>query len=377
MRKIAVDARELQGGMTGIGRFLGNFLETAAAIDDGKKYILLFDRPTPVPVSAANIEQAIIPGKAAWIWDQFRLPRFLRTEGIDLFFSPYYKLPVFSAVPAVITVHDVHFFTLPVFRKQNGFLLNAYYKIAGTIFCRKAASILTVSETSKKDIAEVYGVPGEKIHVAYNGVNHDRFHPLDQTAASREIKRLFPRIRDHYILYVGNSKPHKNLPFLLDAYRSLPPSFRTRHQLLLVGVEESLGVLARNLGLSGEVIMLPNLDENVLPLLYNGAALFVTASLYEGFCLPALEAMASGVPVLVSDRGALPEIVGDAGLLFNPEVPAELTAGIKRIVEDTSLRKDLVIRGLDRARSFSNERFSRKILAVMNNVLGLQQRTDT
>lgn len=361
--RIAVDGRELQGKMTGIGRFLLNFLEYVAEYDRENMYILLFSaRPTHVEVFADNIRYEIIPEQSTLVWDQIQLPRCLKKKKADLFFSPYYKLPFLAPCPTVITIHDVHFFTLPIYRKQNGPLLNAYYRIVGKLYCRKAASILTVSQRSRWDIIGVYEVPPEKVHVVYNGVNRKRYCPMDPIWALEEIKRYFPQIMGHFILYVGNSKPHKNVNSLMKVYKYLPKALQRNYQLVLVGVEDTVGDIAAALGLGDRVVILSRVEEHLLPVTYNAASLFISASLYEGFGLPALEAMACGTPVVVSDRGALPEVVGDAGLLFDPENISQMVEMIQMVLEDESLRREMSLRGLRRASQFSAERIARKIL---------------
>lgn len=354
--------------MTGIGRFLYNYLRTVRDVDPVNRYLLLFNTPVQTNLIGDNIRGHVIPETSTPLWDQFKLPRFLKSVGADLFISPYYKLPLFAPCPCINTVHDVHFFTLPLYRKRNGFFLNSYYRLAGRLFCRKASIVMTVSESSKRDIVEAYGVRPEKISVVFNGVDPERFQPMPEADIAEAMKKRFPRLAGDFLLYVGNAKPHKNIDFLLRGYALLPPEVRARTRLVLAGVgDDPLGTEQTDSS-PGRVVILPAVSDADLPLLYNAATLFVTASLYEGFCLPVAEAMACGTPVLASDRGALPEIVGEAGYLFNPSVPDDFTKKLKSLLSDKALRDGISAKGLSRVSRFSNPNFSQKIHSIINIV---------
>ena len=341
MKKVVIDCRELQGGMTGIGRFLHNFLVSLETLDQENRYVLLLNKPADLKILGKNMIRHVLPESSTLLWDQIILPRYLRDSRADIFFSPYYKLPVFAPCPSIITIHDVHFFTLPIYQQKNGFFRNAYYRIMGKLYCRKARLILTVSETSKRDIIAVYGVPAEKIHVVYNGVELERFRVLAPIDVAERMKRRFPQIKGNFILYVGNSKPHKNIPFLVMGYELLPIELRRSTQLVLVGVDKCLspdGSFSED-----RMVILPSVTDDDLPFLYNAATVFVTASLSEGFCLPMAEAMACGTPIVVSNRGAIPEIAGDAGWYFDADNIGDYVTQLSSVLESTSLRKSRAV----------------------------------
>jgi len=280
-------------------------------------------------------------------------------------------LPLLSPCPSVITIHDIHFFNLPLYRDENGFFLNTYYQLAGKLFCRKANVILTVSEHSKQDIIRVYGVPSEKIQVVYNGVDLDRFRKLDAAEVQQRIKNHFPQVTGSYILYVGNAKPHKNIPFLIQGYASLPDDVRKSTQLVLVGVGNKKIFEKNNAIPESQLVILPAVDDHDLPFLYNAATIFVTASLYEGFCLPVAEAMACGTPVVASERGAIPEIAskGKGGCLFNPDNRDDFVVKLTSVLKNQALRESMSQKGLVDVRHFSIETFAKKVHRTLMRTL--------
>ncbi|HPL64341.1 MAG TPA: glycosyltransferase family 1 protein [Syntrophales bacterium] len=365
MAKIVIDGRELQGGMTGIGRFLHNFLKSLNKLDRETEYILLLNRAANLEFAGGSIRYHVIPESSVTVWDQVSLPGYLNTIGADLFFSPYYKLPVLAPCPAINTIHDVHFFTLPVYRRRNGFVLNAYYRLAGRLFCKKAKTVLTVSENTKKDILRVFHTPPEKIRVVYNGVDLNRFRTLPPLDVAARRKILFPKIKGRFILYVGNSKPHKNIPFLLNGYLSLPEEAKKNIQLVLAGADEEQ-LRCNGIVHNDRIITLPNVPDEELPVLYNAADVFVTPSLYEGFCLPVAEAMACGTPVFASNGGAIPEVLGEAGCLFDPSRLNDFIDKIILIIADDELRQSMSMKGLSRVRQFSIELFAKRIASVID-----------
>ena len=175
-----------------------------------------------------------------------------------------------------------------------------------------------------------------------------------------------------YILYVGNFRPHKNLPRLIRAFAALDAPLRSRHVLLLAGGDRAnrpaLEVLARGLGVADRVVFTGQVHDADLPVLYSECALFVLPSLEEGFGLPALEAMACGAAVVAADRAAIPEVVGDAGLLVDPEDEAAIAAAMTRVLSNPELRESLRRRGLERAREFPPDRTAGAVLALLRRV---------
>jgi alpha-1,3-rhamnosyl/mannosyltransferase len=259
--------------------------------------------------------------------------------------------------PAVVTVHDLIHLRFPEHRTA---LEIAYARRTVARALRSAARTLTVSEATRRELAERFGHAGARAVVVPNAVD-ERFRaepPPAALAAAMERLGLAPG----YLLFVGNPKPHKNLPALLAAYAELAARRSDLPPLLLAGGE-------RDDAPAGGVRRIGVVAEGDLPALYRGARALVLPSLWEGFGLPALEAMASGTPVVAAARGALPELVGDAGLLFDPDDATALPAALARIVDDAALRAELARRGRERAAGYSWRETARATLAVYRDVL--------
>jgi glycosyltransferase involved in cell wall biosynthesis len=247
----------------------------------------------------------------------------------------------------------------------NRFAL-AYARASIWVATRASDRVLTVSETSKRDILRFFDVPAEKITVIYNGID-ERFwlQPPDE-----QLSRMCERYQLHgdFVLYVGNVKPHKNVERLIDAFHLVRRDGLDHLKLVVIGDDVSkyaeLRRAVHRYNLHKHVRFLGHMPDESLAVLYRLAAVFVFPSLYEGFGLPPLEAMASGVPVITSNVSSLPEVVGDAGLLVDPTDPHAIAEAIHRVFTQPGLRDRLREKGLARAAEFSWERSVQQIRAI-------------
>lgn len=362
--RIGIDARELcRGARTGIGRFLREVLRAGASLE-GFEFVLYGNGTTWIEPTLSNVQVRVVGGTWSQWWDQVSLPRQLARDSIGVFLSPYYKCPLLAPCPVVLTIHDLFFIHYPGRRRP-------FYDIAATslarIYTRRARTIITDSQHSKRSIVDRLGVSPAKVTVIPLALGAE-FKPAPLTDAVRQRYG----ITSPYILYVGNFKPHKNLPRLLRAYAGLPEPIRATYQLVLAGGDSNyrpaLEGLAQSLGLANRVLFPGQIEDADLPALYSGCVLFVLPSLEEGFGLPALEAMACGAPVVASDRAALPEVVGNVALLVDPEDKAAITMVMTRALTTDELREDLRRRGPDRAREFSPDRTARRVLELLREV---------
>jgi glycosyltransferase involved in cell wall biosynthesis len=246
----------------------------------------------------------------------------------------------------------------------------AYARSSLWMAARSSNRILTVSEASKRDILRFFDVPPEKIAVIYNGID-ERFH---RQPAEEEIVRVRERyqLQGDFVLYAGNVKPHKNLGRLLDAFHLLRQEGLDHLKLVVIGDEISkytdLRRTVHRHNLHKHIRFLGYMPDETLAVLYRLAAVFVFPSLYEGFGLPPLEAMASGTPVVTSNVSSLPEVVGDAAVLVDPTEPASIADGLRRVLTDPALAASLVTRGLARAAEFSWARSVAQIRAIYGEV---------
>jgi glycosyltransferase involved in cell wall biosynthesis len=287
--------------------------------------------------------------------DPFLLGRALKTANPMLFFSPGYNSPIAWPGCFIFTLHDLNHLYV---RDNSNVLKRAYYQYVIKPACHTAACVLTVSEYSRREISAWAKVREERIINVGNGVG------LPFTPAGNKYNPGYA-----YLLYAGSRKPHKNLPRLLQAYAI--SGVRSDVRLLLSGhPEKNILTEIDRLGIRSDVAFADLSSDIALSEAYRGAAGFLFPSLYEGFGLPPIEAMACGVPVLASNVCSLPEVVGDAALLVNPRDVEEIAEGIHRLVRDTHLRLRLGNQGLRRAAHFSWEKTATLTSQVLEWALG-------
>jgi glycosyltransferase involved in cell wall biosynthesis len=361
--RLGVDGRELRPGVrTGIGRYLLEILRAASR--DGWSCVVYGDPGARLDQTLPGVTFTTLDGSWTQWWDQVTLPRALARDGITVFLSPYYKGPVRAPCPVVLTVHDLYFINYPGRHRP---VYEAIVTRAARTYAGRATAIISDSEYSKREIVVRLGVSAAKVSVIPVALGGE-FRPASLTAAARARYAL----TSPYVLYVGNFNPHKNIPRLIRGFALLPGPVRSRHALVLAGGygegRPELARLAESLGLTDRVIFSGRVDDADLPALYSEAAVYVAPSLEEGFGSTVLEAMACGAPVITSNRAALPEVVGDAGLLFDAEQERELASVLARVLSDASLADDLRRRSLARAGLYTSARTTGRILALLRDV---------
>lgn len=250
-------------------------------------------------------------------------------------------------------------------------MYNTVFRAIGGFISKRAAAIITDSEYSRKDIMRIFKINGKKINVIPVGVS-EKYCPIKDQSVIEEVKNRYG-IEQKYILYVGNFKPHKNVHTLIKAYNRLPNEIKDDYQLVLGGKKDrfyiEIGQLIGKLKIKQNVVFTDFISEEHLPVLYSGAEMFVFPSLYEGFGLPILEAMACGIPVISSDSSSLPEVVGDAGILVDAKSVKGLSRAISTVLQDDKLRDELRQKGLNRVKEFPMSNTSKKILNLLEQVV--------
>ena len=245
---------------------------------------------------------------------------------------------------------------------------NTIFRVWGAFISKRATAIITVSEQSKQDIMELFEVPDSKIVVIPNGLPAEFVQEAGAPSQVEWITRKYGIIQP-YVLYVGNFKPHKNLQRLLAAFKKITEKLGPRYQLVLAGGDEHYrpGLKRRvaELDLEDRVVFTGFVDSQYLPGLYKGAEVFVLPSLYEGFGIPVLEAMACGTPVVTSKTTSLPEVAGDAGVLVDPHSVNEISQAIRFLLTDQDAREKQIRKGTERSKRFSLEQTSAKVLGVL------------
>jgi glycosyltransferase involved in cell wall biosynthesis len=351
--RVAIDARKLHD--FGIGTYIRNLLRQLARVDRQTEYVLL-SRATDLDVAAQlgpNFRAVLEPSPNYSLREQVHVPWVLRRERPDVFHAPHYVLPAAVTCRSVVTIHDCIHLMFPQYLPNK--MAYAYARASMWTAVKRSDRILTVSEASKRDILHFFNVAPEKIVVVYNAID-DHFWltpPDEEVARVRERYQL-----DHqFILYVGNIKPHKNLVRLIEAFAELRRTGFEELKLLIIGDEisklPSLRRAVHGHKLHKHVRFLGYVSDDTLRVLYRLASLFVFPSLYEGFGLPPLEAMASGTPVVTSNQSSMPEVTGDAAVLVDPYDVGSIVEGMRRVLADADLAADLRRRGPERAREFS------------------------
>ena len=367
--RIGIDARKLHD--FGIGTYIRNLLRELANIDRHNEYVVL-TRPQDVGVAASLGENfRAVPNRSPHysIAEQISIPLAVRRERLDLFHSPHYILPALTPSKTVVTIHDcIHLMFPEYLRRRVGY---AYARASLYTAAHKSDRIFTVSEQSKRDILRFFNVPPEKIVVTPNAIDDRVSVPPSQEEITRTRERY--QLSHSYLLYVGNIKPHKNLERLIEAFHLVRAQGRSELELLIIGDEisklQALRRAVHKYDIHRYVRFLGYVPDNTLAVLYRLASVFVFPSLYEGFGLPPLEAMASGTPVVTSNVSSLPEVVGDAAILVDPHSAQAIADGILQVLRSTHLREELRKRGLKRVQEYSWARSVQRVREIYGEVL--------
>lgn len=367
--RIAIDARKLRD--FGIGTYIRNILTELSRLDRTTEYVVLC-RPDDLDsgeVLGRNFRMVPETAPTYSVAEQFKIPLSLAREGVQLLHEPHYVLPPLVRCRSVVTIHDCIHLMFPQY--LPGKLAHVYAK--GSMWCatRKANRILTVSEASKRDILRFFDVRPEKVVVIYNAIDERFLAPAD--AERMDLVRQRFQLDHPFVLYVGNIKPHKNIERLIDAFgRARARGCEDDLKLVIIGDEISkypaLRQSVHRHKLDKHVRFLGFQPMETLAAFYRLARAFVFPSLYEGFGLPPLEAMACGTPVVTSNVSSLPEVAGGGALLVDPYDADAIAEGICLAVSDQMLRADLIRRGRERARSFSWAQSVKKIHEIYMQV---------
>ncbi len=363
-RSIVLDARTATDHFPGIGRYVVNLASVLTHIAPDLDLLLLHD-PSAVStrLQLPNWPRLACAVSPFSIQQQWSVPRHLRRADAILYHSPYYLMPYQPGVPTVLTCYDL----IPlIYPEYFTTLQRLIYRATHMLAIHTAQITLAISETTKADLIRYFRVDPEQVIVTPLAADpHLVPQPRERVAAVRSKYGL----PDHYILYLGSNKPHKNLVRLVQAWqvanlKSQIPNLK----LVIAGHWDNRCPEARQFveeqGLQDQVVLAGPVNEADLPALYSGAELFAFPSLYEGFGLPVLEAMACGTPVVCSNTSSLPEVAGDAVIRVDPLDTEALAEAIGRALADQALRQDLRARGLAQAAQFSWERTACETLKV-------------
>jgi len=373
--KIGIDASRANKPIkTGVEWYSYHLINALKKIDSDNRYFLYTDKPLINELAAgpANFQQVLLKWPPKRMWTLIRLSWAMKFGKYqpDVLFVPAHTLPLLNPKKTVVTVHDIGFKRFPEIYKWTARL---YHTWSSRFIKKHATQIITISEFSKKEIMDVYKIPAEKIKVVYLGYNdHDYKFIADKLAVKDQIQNKF-KIDAPYFLFIGRIEAKKNISRLIEAFSEFKRKHSNdQHKLVLIGQpgfeHEKIKENIIKFKLEQAVIELGWLKSDDCALLMNGADLFVFPSLYEGFGLPVLEAMACGCPVICSNTTSLPEVAGEAAIKFNPENVKVMVKAIEAVVFNLEIKQSLVEQGFEQIKKFSWLKCAQQTLKVLENV---------
>jgi glycosyltransferase involved in cell wall biosynthesis len=369
MAVIGIDARKIRD--FGIGTYIRNLVRGLAQLDHDNRYLLLVGPNGPEALAGLPDNFHLVPenSKVYSVRELFALSWRLWRLKLDLYHATHYVLPLVVPCRSVVTIHDIIHLLYPEFLPSRLAFFYARRMIRSTL--SRSDRIVAVSQNTRSDLLRFLDADGRNIEVVYNGVDavfHQRLSAEDLSRWQRQLGIVQP-----YLLFVGNPKPHKNLDSVIQAYAKALAIHDFDGNLVCVGGGPEADLRTRQraetAGVAHRLRLLGQVPDEALPAIYQGATLFLYPTLYEGFGLPVVEAMASGVPVITSNTSALREIGEGFAYLVNPLDVEALARAIAQGMADPQRRATLADLGRRRAREFSWERTARRTLAVYKSVL--------
>lgn len=332
--------------------------------------ILLPNKPFPdLPKQRKNWKYKIL--KPAKLWTRLIIPAYyyLTKNKPDVILSPTHYIPAFIKSKRVTVIFDLSFLRFPeMFQKADLYKLTKWTEYSA----KESSAIITISDSSKKDIIHYYKLPPKKITVAYPGYDEDLFKPINETEAIQKILDKY-KIEGDYIIYIGTIQPRKNLMRLIRSMKKIE-----KLKLVIAGkikgkgkqgwMNEEILEEPKKLGIEDKIIFTDFVPTEELPYLISGSKAFVLPSLWEGFGIPVVEAMACGVPVITSNVSSLPEVTGDAGLLVDPKSETQIEQAIRLLTTDKKLHYKLSKKALEQSKKFSWQKMAKEVIKVLESV---------
>lgn len=372
--RIGIDARLFGTAQAaGIGTYTEELIGNLIKTDPNNSYTAFVTPETAAtfPFYSPNLTKTVVPYRHYTYAEQLFYPRILKKAGLDLIHYTNFNSPVWMKnIKSVVTIHDLTLWFYPG-RKNRSLFTKWVFRYVIAKSCRNASRIIAVSEGTKRDIIKYLGVDPDRIDVIYEGVAPRIRYQADPGRI--EMIKAKHGITAPFFLYVGQWRNHKNLVRLIRAFAILRRRYNLEHQLVVVGQRDPLApeipATIKQLGLQDAVITTGYVSDSALPDFYSAAEAFVFPSLYEGFGLPPLEAMAQGTPVISSNASVMPEILGDAALYFDPLDIEDIAAKLHQFAASYKLKHELKERGEIQVRKYSFAKMARETLAVYRKVL--------
>jgi glycosyltransferase involved in cell wall biosynthesis len=366
--KIGIMLRHYEQQEGGVKVYTKKLLPLLFSYGARHHYVLIYQNSKLLGTYAQykNVEEVAVglPGTVAW--DQLAVPWVARKKQLDLIFNPKFTIPFFTKAKTMFVLHGSEWFVIPEhFLKHDQW----YFNIFVPLYCRHSDAFAAVSNAVKADVVKHTGVDPRKVFPIHNGFDPDVFQPVRDPARLRAVRDKY-KLPDRFILWCGQIESRKNVARLLRAFASIKDD--VPHQLVLAGEQRwstraELQVM-QDLQLQDRVYFPGWIQHGDLPAVYSLADLFAFPSLYEGFGIPLIEAMACGCPVVAADTCAAPEVLDGSGWLVDPLSVEDIAAGMKKVLFDPELRAAMVAKGIERSKAFSWEQCAKQVLAVFDSL---------
>lgn len=366
--KIGIMLRHFEQQEGGVKVYTKRLLPLLFEYGAKHQYVLIYQNPRLIGTYArfSNVEEvaATLPGTVPW--DQLAVPWIARKKGIELIFNPKFTVPFFTKAKKMFVLHGSEWFVIPEhFLKHDQWYFNFFVPL----YCRHADGFIAVSNAVKADVVKHVGVDPAKVFPIHNGFDPGMFTPVRDAERLRAVREKY-RLPEKFILWCGQIESRKNVSRLLRAFAAIRND--VPHTLVMAGeqrwsTQAELEVL-KELHLEERVYFPGWVEHGDLPAVYSAAELFSFPSLYEGFGIPLIEAMACGCPIVTANTCAPPEVLDGAGCLVDPLDVADIAAGMKKVLLDPALRAAMSAKGIERAKAFSWDQCARQVLAAFDAV---------
>jgi len=377
--QICFDARVIIDQLTGLGNYTYNLFKHLLMLDSENEYIVLINRSLTDQHPIKHLEQKNLKKRFVQIPEvtpqqQVLVPLELLKQKPDIYHYPNFDLPVFQPYNSVFTVHDLTYLKHDDLYMKGRWIKNFYTKAIMNFGARKSKKIIAVSSSTKNDLLQILKVPEHKVDVIHEGLDESYFNGSLSNSKSNFFSKNFGLgAGDEYFLFVGERRPHKNLVRLIEAFAIFKQRAPDKVRLIIGGKKyasyDEPERKTQELNLTKEVIFLGYIPGDDLQLLYKNARCFMFISIYEGFGIPLLEAMACGTPIITSNISSMLEVAGDAALTVNPYNVDEIAEAMNQITYDSNMSQRLVDTGLKRVKNFSWNNAAEKTLELYEGIL--------
>ncbi len=373
--KILFDAHLSENKITGSGRYINGLILALLEQDKTNEYFLLVnnsiksDHPLS-QIESSKLTKIPIDLTGPSLRQHILIPKLLNKLKPDVYHHPHFDLPLFHKTPSVVTIHDLKYIRNPHFFPELCGVKRWYMKTMIAQSVKRARKIITVSNSTKLDLIDLFKISDEKIEVVYHGLEKNLQQEINIKKRNQVLRKY--GILDKFILFVGERRPHKNIVNLITAFKLAKNNLHNNVKLLIIGksysnYQEPEKEIKRH-RLENEVIIADFVSDEELSIFYKTAEMLILPSYYEGFGFPLIEAMSCKIPVIAADNTSMPEIVGDAGLLINPDEPDDISEKIISVLKDNNLREKLIYKGLKNIERFTWEKAAQQTLQVYNQV---------